>query len=80
MVHNEAFAPAGIRTPDRRVRSLVVIPTALLRPSCVLTSTSRSVSFVDVLLVEKHNGSSISTPQALEEERPLTTYPGRLIA
>lgn len=79
-VHNEAFAPAGIRTPERRVRSLVVIPTALLRLSCVLTSTSRSVSFVDVLLVEKHNGSSISTPQALEEERPLTAYPGCLIA
>ena len=80
VIHNEAFAPAGIRTPDRPVRSVVVTPTALLRLSCVLTSTSRSVSFVDVLLVEKHNGSSISTPQALEEERPLTAYPGRLIA
>lgn len=80
VVHNEAFAPAGIRTPERSVRSLVVTPTVLLRLSCVLISKSRSVSFVDVLLVQKHNGSSISTPQALEEERPLTAYPGRLIA
>ena len=71
------FAPAGIRTPDRPVRSLVVRPTVL---SCVLTAASRSVSFVDVLLVEKHNGSSISTPQALEEERPLIACPGRFIA
>lgn len=80
VIHNKAFSSDGIRTPDRPVRSLVVIPTALLRLSCVLTSTCRSVSFVDALLVEKHNGSSISTPQALEEERPLTAYRGRLIA
>ena len=52
----KSLNPAGIRTPDRPVRSLVVIPTALLRISCVLTSASRSVSFVNVLLLEKHNG------------------------
>ena len=45
LLHNEAFAPARIRTPDRPLRSLVVIPTALLQLSCVLTSNIPQCEF-----------------------------------